>query len=208
VLVGYDAESLVGVARDAGAVLVLVPRVGSFVRTGGLLVEVHGAGDTLDLVGHLEIEQERTTGRDLSYAMRQLVDIAARSLSPGDHDPTTSVQALDQLHELLAKLAVRRIGNGVYCDDLGDARLVTTPTTWETYVDLALDEVTRLGGSSAQVTRRLLELLEDLHGLAPDDRRAVLERRYLSVLDAAEEGASSGDDMMRASRPDRQGLGL
>lgn len=208
ILLGYDVEELVTAAERAGAVIVLVPRVGSFVRTGGPLFEVHGTSEDLDLRRHLHTGAERTTTHDLLYAMRQVVDIAARALSPGDHDPTTAVQALDQVHEILARLATRQISDGVHCGADGQVRLLLEVTSWETYVELAVDEVRQLGSDSPQVTRRLLDLLEDLRDLAPPHRREVVEQQHQLVLDRAGREAANEHDRLNASRGDRQGLGL
>ena len=50
--------------------------------------------------------------------MRILVDIAIKALSPAINDPTTAVQALDQIEDILLMLAGRRLPDGVYQDEL------------------------------------------------------------------------------------------
>jgi uncharacterized membrane protein len=208
VVTGYDVEGLVAAAHASDAVVVLVPRLGTFVRTGGTLLEIYGTAAEIELLRYVETGTERTTQHDLAYAIRQLVDIAVRALSPGDHDPTTSVQTLDHIHEVLARLATRRIGDGVYRDTGGDVRLLVAVKTWDDYVELALDEVRRIGAGNVQVPRRLLEMLDDLHCLAPSDRRGVLERQRSLVEHCATEAAGTDEDARRATTPDRQGLGL
>ena len=44
----------------------------------------------------IELGAERTFEQDPKYALRLLVDIAIRALSPAVNDPITAVQALDQ----------------------------------------------------------------------------------------------------------------
>ncbi len=46
------------------------------------------------------------------FGLRQLLDIALRALSPGVNDPTTAVQVIDQLHDLLRRLAARPLPAG------------------------------------------------------------------------------------------------
>jgi uncharacterized membrane protein len=205
---GYDVQGLVAAAHASASVIVLVPQLGTFVRTGGTLLEIHGSAGEAELLRHVETGSERTTQHDLAYAIRQLVDIAVRALSPGDHDPTTSVQTLDHLHDVLARLATRRIDDGVYRDADGDVRLLVDAKTWDDYVELALDEVRRVGADNVQVPRRLLEMLDDLHCLAPSDRRGVLEHQRSLVVHYATEAAGTEEDARRATTPDRQGLGL
>jgi uncharacterized membrane protein len=42
---------------------------------------------------------------DASYGLRKLVDVAERSIAQPFNDPTTTLQALHRLHDLLRQLA-------------------------------------------------------------------------------------------------------
>ena len=56
---------------------------------------------------------EPTLDEDVAYGLRLLVDIAQRSLADSPfQDPTTAVQALDRLHDILRQLARRPIPDG------------------------------------------------------------------------------------------------
>jgi uncharacterized membrane protein len=210
VVVHIDADALVEEARRAGVVFRLVPGIGGFVRTDGPLVEVIGTdpGGGADPEPHIELASERTLSRDVIYSLRLLVDVGTRSLSPGDHDPTSAVQAIDHIHELLARLVVRPLPTGRHRDDEGAVRLLVPVPAWADYVHLAVDELRRLGADKLQVSRRLLDMLDDLIGLAPAERRPPLEEQRDLLRRAAEDGASSGHDRLRAVTADRGGLGL
>ena len=84
-------------------------------------------GDSQALVSALSVARERTVHQDAAFGFRQLVDIAERALSPGINDPTTAVQVLDQLHDLLRRLAPRVIPGEQRVDDAGRLRLVVGP---------------------------------------------------------------------------------
>jgi uncharacterized membrane protein len=58
---------------------------------------------------------ERTFTQDPKYAIRLLVDIAIKALSPAINDPTTAVQALDHIEDLLIRLGRRRLEIGSFC---------------------------------------------------------------------------------------------
>ena len=49
--------------------------------------------------------------QDLTFGFRRLVDIAERALSPGINDPTTAVQAVDELHDILRRMAGEPTGS-------------------------------------------------------------------------------------------------
>jgi uncharacterized membrane protein len=137
-----------------------------------------------------------------------MVDVANRALSAAINDPTTAVQVLDYLENLL--LVIGRTdfsGNGVFCDSDGTPRLILPSRTWEDYLALGVTEIRRYGGSSVQVVRRLRALLLHLReDVRPENRGAVDEE--LARLEATvAERFGDGVDLDRALVPDRQGLG-
>ena len=185
VVVVVQDDQLVDLARQGSARLRLVPRVGDFVPCGAPLIEVRG-GDGLDdeaAVRAVLLDNERTLHQDVAFGFRQLVDIAEKALSPGINDPTTAVQCLDQIHDLLRRLAGRPYPSGAHLDEDGELRLYVPSACWDDHVALALDEIRHWGAGSLQVQRRLRTLLLDLLEVAPPGRRRALARQ-LELLDA------------------------
>lgn len=174
----FDIEGLVGVAEMCDVVLEIVPGVGDFVPRGSPLVRVlSDSGDLAasDVLGQMSLGQERTMDQDPAFGFRQLVDIAVRALSPGVNDPTTAVQVIDQLHDLLRDLLGRTFPDGIHRDSSGRVRLVAPMPSWEDYLRLATEEIRHYGADSVQVLRRLRRMLEDLATVASSDERAALD---------------------------------
>ncbi len=185
VVVVVQHERLVDLAERADALVRLVPRIGDFVPRGAPLFEVAG-GEDLDeekVLRAVLVERERSGRQDVAFGFRQLVDIAERALSPGVNDPTTAVQCLDQLHDLLRQLAQRPYPTGAHHDADGHLRLVVPSASWDDHVALALDEIRHWGASSLQIHRRIRSLVLDLLDVVGPDRSGPLERQ-LEVLDA------------------------
>ena len=141
------------------------------------MVEVRGSGvpdghEVLDLIG---LEDDRTMEQDPAFGFRQLVDIGERALSPAVNDPTTAVEVLNQLHDLLRRLVARPFPTGQRLDASGELRLVYPVVTWEGYVHLAVDEILFYGATSLEVMRRLRSMLDDLGTVAPPERAPVVE---------------------------------
>jgi uncharacterized membrane protein len=185
--IGY--EDLVEEAARAGCSLELVPALGNFVAADApLFVVVAGDRERLNddtLQRALVLKLEPTLDRDVGYGIRLLVDIAERSLSESPfQDPTTAVQAIDRLHDILRQLARRPFPDGRYRDDAGEQRLVVPVPSWDDFVRLATEELTLAGAGSPPVARRLRAALEDLLTIAPPDRQPVLRER-LELLNAA-----------------------
>jgi uncharacterized membrane protein len=185
VVMAVDERRIWELACSADVTVALVPMMGDFVAEGAALFEVWGDAAALDadaLAASVAIGRERTLRQDPAFGFRSLVDVAERALSPGTNDPTTAVQALDQLHDLLRRLSTRRFPSPVRAGADGRARAILPRPDFDAYVRLALDEIRHYGRDSVQVLRRLRFLLDDLLSVAPPARRGEL-RRQLHVLE-------------------------
>jgi uncharacterized membrane protein len=207
-----DVDALVRQAQQANAVIVMACAIGDTLVEGVPLLQVHGAADRLPeaaLMRAIHLEWERTFEQDPKYAIRLLVDVAIKALSPAINDPTTAVQTMDQIEDLLRRLGGCELDAGYVADADGVLRLVFPMPTWEDYLALAFDEIRQYGVTSVQVMRRLRSTLADLVDFLPSAERADAVRRYLTHLDAVIEHSSlDAEDRLTARQEDRQGLGL
>jgi len=208
VVVLIDHDALVEAARAAGACVELVPMMGDFVCQGAPLARVRGGTVSTDVVRrHVRLADERTHEHDPAYGIRKLVDIAERASSDPFDDPTTTVQAIDRLHDCLRLLTRRRLPSGTYTDAAGVPRLLVRELQWPGYVRLAFDEVRLVAAHNPQTARRLRAALLDLLDAAPAERRPPLERQ-LRLLEAAVVRHFDDDaDADAAATPDVQGIG-
>jgi uncharacterized membrane protein len=206
-----DVRALAHAARGAGGAIDVLVAIGDTVIESTPLLRVLGGQHVIDeqlLLGAIERGEERTFEQDPKYAIRLLVDIAIRALSPAVNDPTTAVQALDQIGDLLLRLGRRRLEIGVYRDVAGDVRVRMPCPAWDDFLRLAFDEIRSYGGASIQVMRRMKALIGDLSTLLPFERREALEY-WLGRLDrTVAKHFQDPDEQAQASVSDRQGLGI
>lgn len=178
VVVSVNESRLVALAREADVVAELIPRVGDFLPLGGPLIRIHGdPGKHADrLLGQVTLDTERTTEQDLAFGFRQLVDIAEKALSPGINDPTTAVQAIDTIHDLLHRLAVRELPSGRFTDKDGTVRAIVPQYSFSDFLTVAVEEIWHFGQDSTQIPNRLQRMLEDLLGAARPEYRPAIRR--------------------------------
>ena len=177
-----------------------------------VLVHVYGGefGDRAaeELEGMIALGDERTFEQDPAFAIRIMVDMANRALSPAVNDPTTAVQVLDHLGEVLGLIGRTDLEKRTKpaSADTPAAVVMVTPR-WEDFVTLGLTEIREFGATSVQVMRRLRALLEELLETVRPEHRAALEEE-LRRLDATVADAwRDSVDLDRASEADRQGIG-
>ncbi len=181
IVVTVDDAMLTRLAEGNGSVVQLLRAIGEFVPAGAALLRVYGQHAPPDeqLCAGIALGEERAMDQDVGFGLRQLVDIADRALSPGVNDPTTAIQVIDQLHDLLRRLAIRPLPP--LRRMTGDGRLaVFVPTPdFDNYLALAVDEIARWGADAARVQNRLRGMLRDLHSVALPAHRAAIARQLL-----------------------------
>jgi len=205
VVVSVDEDGLFRAASHGDRRLELVPAIGDFVAENAPLIRLWGSWDppaAEALHTSIGLADERTLDQDAAFGFRQLVDIAVRALSPGINDPTTAVQALDRIHDLLRRLAVCRFPSRFRADDGGVVRVVVQRPGWDAYVHLGLDEIRLAGEGQLQVHRRLRAILADLGSITPGDRQAVLRDEQARIDAAAERSFAGVRDRADATEPD------
>jgi uncharacterized membrane protein len=207
-----EINALVREARASGAVIAMACGVGDTLVDGNIVMRVHGATSGFseeNAVRAVHLGAERTIEQDPKYPIRILVDIAIRALSPAVNDPTTAVQAIDQVEDLLRRLIRKDLDSAHIRDSEGDLRLILLLPSWEDYLALAFDEIRQFGANSIQVVRRLRSALSELADISPTAGRADLTRRYLKQLDlGVDHSQFDFEDKQKAMQEDRQGLGL
>jgi uncharacterized membrane protein len=195
-------------------------------RSGGIIEMQSGVGDTLvestpvlflfgarepistsALWKAIKTGTERTFEQDPKYAIRLLVDIAIRALSPAVNDPTTAVQALDQIEDLLVRLGRSRLDIGEIRGAVSSLVLVCQVPTWEDFLSLAVDEIRAYGAQSVQVVRRLHALFSDLIDALPAERHPALRDHQKRLFITIQRSFPDADDYLEAAMEDREGLG-
>jgi uncharacterized membrane protein len=207
VISAIDEAGLVALCQQRGCWLELSVHVGEYLAYGTVIGRVHdGCLDEGDISRLLLVRGERTFLQDPGFGIRQLVDIAIRALSPAVNDPTTAVQAIDRLNDLLVVAGLRSRPRGLRVDSDGVPRLLLQVVDFEALLRLSLTEIIRYGADSPQVIRRLHALLDELDGELPDeDRVFIVEHRQL--LSGAVAAALPAPFAAVAVVADRRGLG-
>src|SRR4051794_37161596 len=111
--------------------------VGDFVIPGAVLADLWGEADEDDarrVRGMVALGHERTIDQDPAFAVRIVVDIAIRALSPAVNDPTTATQMINHIEALLFGIGSAQLHeHGVVRDREGAVRLTVPTRSWEDY---------------------------------------------------------------------------
>jgi uncharacterized membrane protein len=177
-----DNEVLVEVVSKHDALLELYHRPGSYLVKGreiGLLYSnTNWENEKLEkLFNQLVIGKTKTSQQDLEYSIRQMVEIAARALSPGVNDPYTAIVCIDNLTAIMCYLAQAKFPSKYRFDEEGNLRVIADTSDFEGALNAAFNQIRQFSGGSPAVIIRLMEALITIHEFASKEnhKEAVIK---------------------------------
>lgn len=182
-----DHHSLIKVARSHGATITLLHPLGTYlVPSQPMAVVTKGGRDDSQewpqrVRRNMSLTWRRSMEQDITFGIRQLVDIGERALSPGVNDPTTAVQVTNELHSILHHIMVTGQVPTSLRDDEGIVRVVSCEWTFGQYLDLCVDEIAHWGATSLQIPDRLKQMLTQLQQIAGPEQREILSTKLAEV---------------------------
>lgn len=192
-----DAEGLADWAAERGASVRLLVRPGDYVFPGAVIAEVLPATDGIGgaVTDATALGPQRVSSDDLEYAIRQLVEVAVRALSPGINDPHTAIGVLDHLGAALCDLVPLHLPTGTLMRN-GRLALQAPGVDYAGLTDAMFHMIRQNAAGSTAVLIRILEVLAAVMGCEPDPvRRASLRRHAGLVLADAGRSVPNPSDL-------------
>ncbi|KIN71479.1 DUF2254 domain-containing protein [Sulfitobacter guttiformis] len=166
------SDVLMRLASENDLVLSIAARPGVFVTQGTCVITAYPkarVSDEIDedLRGAVVIGRDRTSYQDLEFAIRRIVELAQRSLSPGINDPTTALYCIDRLGQVFGRLADREIPSPMRLDEGGQLRVLTEVFDLGDVTCRSFAAIARYGMTDTDVVAQLAETLAKLEKSFP-----------------------------------------
>ena len=184
-----DFDALLVVACRNNLTMRMLHRSGDFVASGRPLLAVIPNGQVDDKVcaaclAAFAFGQQRSSQQDLRFAIDELVEIAARALSPGVNDPFTAIGCIDWLGAAVGELERSRAPCEWLVDDDGAPRVGLNPLRFEDYLQSAFGQLRRYVAADPNALRSALATLQAVAQTAHDPRnRTLVEAEYARLQD-------------------------
>ncbi len=135
-----DDEALLEAARRRDLIVRLHHNPGDFLFKGDPLVSAWPAervdeGTKKAVRGSYTVGNNRTPSQDMFFLVDELVEIAARALSPGVNDPYTAMTCLDWLGAAMTDIASRHMPSARRVDGDGTLRVIAIPRSFTDFVE-------------------------------------------------------------------------
>ncbi len=190
-------EGLADWAAEHETAIHLLIRPGDYVFPGApiALMTPPAEGADAAIRNATALGPQRAGSADLEFAVRQLVEVAVRALSPGINDPHTAISALDRLGAALCDVVPLYLPTGVWLRD-GWPALVVPSIDYDGLVDAMFHMIRQNAAGTAAVLIRLLEVLTSVVSCEHDAARvAALKRHADLVMGDAERDISTPADL-------------
>lgn len=173
--------------RDERMTIRMEVSIGAFVFPGKLLATAwpaHIVDEQFhhDVRGAFALGLERTVEQDVEFGLVLIADIALRALSPGINDPTTAMQCIDRLTEIVAALGARQVPSPLRRDPGSNVRLLFRSTSFSHALCVAFDQIRLFGAENPAIAARLLESLGELSQVVPASLHDAIGAQADAVL--------------------------
>lgn len=192
-----DEDGLADWAAQHGTSIRLLVRPGDYVFPGAPIAVATPRADGAEkaIASAVALGPQRVSSVDLEFAVRQLVEVAVRALSPGINDPHTAMSVIDRMGAALCELVPLRLPTGVYLRD-GRTVLVVPLTDYDGLVDAMFHMIRESARGTTAVLLRLLEVLTAVVSCEHDPlRRPALKRHADLVMGDAERDIQTPSDL-------------
>ncbi|MBU2018298.1 MAG: DUF2254 domain-containing protein [Bacteroidetes bacterium] len=196
-----DSETLMTLVTEYNGLFKLNQRPGGFLVEGieiGVLHLEKGLEEKemKKILNQFVISKTKTPQQDLEYSIHQMVEIAARALSPGVNDPYTAIACIDNLTATMAYLAQVDFPSKYRFDDDQNLRVIADSLDFEGVLNAAFNQIRQFSGGSTAVIIRLMEAMETINGFVKNEKhkKHVIKHAQM-ILNIGEQTINEKNDL-------------
>jgi uncharacterized membrane protein len=118
--------------------------------------------DLLDIVQQTYIVTKyRSYDQDINFGIRQLVDIGIKAISPAVNDPTTCVNCIDYLGDIVRQLADREFPS-VAASKMTSAEIHVNEFDFDELLDFSFGQIYQWGQNDPIIVKRLINTISNI----------------------------------------------
>ncbi|MEX0982821.1 MAG: DUF2254 domain-containing protein [Bacteroidales bacterium] len=196
-----DSELILTTMTNFNALLELNFRPGDYVvediEIGKLYTNEKIEEDKIEkILFQFVIGKTKTPHQDLEFSIHQMVEIAARALSPGINDPYTAITCIDNLTATMCYLARVEFPLKYRVDDKKELRVIANTLDFEGVLDASFNQIRQFSAGSTAVIIRLMEVLLIIHRFAINESyKKAIVKHVKMTLNVGKESIKEKNDL-------------
>jgi uncharacterized membrane protein len=200
-----DRRKIVRIAEERDLCVRMEVEIGAWVLPGETVMRAWPAthvtaGISEQLFGAVVQGLERTPHQDVKHGIIEIMDIAVKGMSPSVNDPTTAINSIQRIGQVLLDMAWRQGGDAVERDAAGRVRVVVRRPRLDDTVGLAFNQIRHYSGDNATVMITLIRTLGELSALSPRAARNAFTRQLDAAIRTARGRLEDETDRERLER--------
>jgi uncharacterized membrane protein len=200
-LKSVDGQGLMNIAEDHDCIIILHYRPGDFLVHDMVICEILCKEECGNEV-HEKIKDDfiigkvRTPMQDAEFSIHQIVEVAARALSPGVNDPYTAIVCIDNLTSVMCYLAGIEFPSPYRYDEKDNLRVIAGNHTFSGMLNAAFNQIRQYGEGSPSVMIRLMEAMTAISTFVRNKTQLELIMQHAEmIMNAAEKAFSEKRDL-------------
>ncbi|QDH80868.1 DUF2254 domain-containing protein [Echinicola soli] len=195
-----NRERLISLAKEIEGFIEMKKHAGHFLVEGQEVFAVYGDKELEEgfegrLLSSLIIGDKRNSTQDSEFAIRQMVEVASRALSPGVNDPYTAITCIDKLTDSICYLTAVDLPGPYRFDEDEKLRLILRTMSFDGVVGVAFNQIRQFGQSSPAVLIHLMGAMVTIHNLSQrSEHKQVILKHAKMIHHAAKEHFGERND--------------
>lgn len=195
-----NVRSLVEAANKRQAAIEIVCPIGIYVLPGLPLARVSPQtaidDDLLQIIrGACSLASERAAGRDIEFSIKRVADIALKALSPGINDPTTAINAIDRLSEIMVAFAAVSNGPTIEIGEDGGVVVLPPSPSSDALVQEVFAQLRHYAAADVVVSKHLATQLGRIATVSPPVMAEAVRREASLIPHNCEQAGMIGADL-------------
>jgi uncharacterized membrane protein len=200
-LQSIDGQGLMKIAQENNCIIIFQHRPGDFLVQDMVLCELlchEECNEVMDdkIQVNFILGKVRTPLQDAEFSIHQMVEVAARALSPGVNDPYTAIACIDNLTSVMCYLAKVEFPSQYRYDMADKLRVIASNHTFSGMLNSAFNQIRQYGAGSPSVMIRLMEAMNIISTFAKNEyQKELILQHTKMIMNAAEKSFSEMRDL-------------
>ncbi len=158
--------------------------------------EIRGKENLEKILFRFVIGKTKNPQQDLEFSIHQMVEIAARALSPGVNDPYTAIACINNLTATMCYLSQVTFPSKYRFDDKNELRIIADTLDFEGVLDASFNQIRQFSAGNTAVIIRLMEVLLIIYDIAAKESyKKSIEKHVKMTLNLGKESIKEKNDL-------------